>query len=419
MVFAQISKVEYQIIQSVDRNNAAYIDLLKEVVSINSGTMNFDGVKAVGMALKPQFEALGLEVRWESGEAFNRAGHLIAVNNGSKGPRMLLIGHLDTVFEPDSPFQSIEMINDSLMRAPGVIDMKGGDVIIIAALKALKEAGVLEKMQIEVVLTGDEEKSGHPLELSKKALIEASERADIALAFENADGDPKTIVVNRRSSSGWKLTVNGNAAHSSQIFTEKVGVGAVYETSRILSEFYNQLSKEQDLTFNPGVILGGTSVSYDQDKNGGSAFGKSNVVAQDVIVNGDLRAISIEQLERARQTMLQIVSNNNMKGTSAELVFHPGGYPPLTATDGNYKLLSHYSAVSEDLGFGSVSPVHPRNAGAADVSFTNGLVDMAIDGLGLAGSGDHTINETGNLNYFSVQTKRAAVLMYRLANGKL
>ena len=417
-LYSQISKVENSITKSVDDNNPEYVQLLKDIVNMNSGTMNFEGVKAVGMKLKPYFEALGLDTRWESGDAFNRAGHLIAVNRGSKGPKMLLIGHLDTVFEPDNPFQTYRMVNDSLICGPGVIDMKGGDIIILAALRALKEAGVLRKMQIEVVLTGDEEKSGSPLNLSKQAIIEASNRADIALAFENADGDPRTIVVTRRGSLGWKLEVKGNAAHSSQIFTERVGVGSVYETSRILTAFYNQLANEKNLTFNPGVILGGTSVSYDENKNGGFAYGKSNVVAQQTIVKGDIRAVSLEQLAKAKGLMTQITSEN-MPGASAELTFSQGGYPPLTETEGNHKLLGYYSKVSEDLGYGSVEPVHPRKAGAADVSFTNGLVDMAIDGLGLSGTDDHTISETGNLNYLPIQTKRAAILMYRISYNKL
>lgn len=415
---AQLTKTEKKIVRSVDQNNEKYTNLLKEIVNINSGTMNFDGVKQVGMVLKKEFEALGLETKWVDGSAFGRAGHLVAVSKGSKGPKMLLIGHLDTVFEPDSPFQQYTMLNDSIMKGPGVADMKGGDVIILLALKALKEANVLDQMQIEVVLTGDEEKSGSPLELSKKDLVEGAKRADIALAFENADGDPKTIVVSRRGSAGWRLMVSGNAAHSSQVFTNKVGVGAIYEASRILREFYEQLSKEENLTFNPGVILGGTSTSYDAGQSGGTAYGKSNVVAQEVIVTGDIRAVSLEQLEKAKRIMEEITANN-YPGTSAEIIFNEGGYPPLAPSEGNRKLLSYYNSVSRDLGFGPVDAVNPRNAGAADVSFTSGLVDMAIDGMGLSGADDHTINETGNLNMLSVQAKRAAVLMYRLTYKKV
>jgi len=417
MSLAQVSKTEKKIVKAVDQNNEYYTELLKKLVNMNSGTMNFEGVKAVGDVLMKEFDALGLETKWVDGKAFNRAGHLVATNKGKKGPKMLLIGHLDTVFEPDSPFQSYKMLNDSILKGPGVADMKGGDVIILLALKALKEAKVLDDMQIEVVMTGDEEKSGSPLELSKKDLVEGAKWADIALAFENADGDPETIVVSRRGSSGWSLEVSGNAAHSSQVFTEKVGVGAIYETSRILNEFYQQLSKEENLTFNPGVILGGTSTTYDAGQSGGTAYGKSNVVAQQVKVTGDIRAVSLEQLEKAKKIMSEIASNN-YPGTSAKLTFNPGGYPPLAPSEGNSELLGYYSNVSQDLGFGKVQPVNPRNAGAADVSFTSGHVDMAIDGMGLSGADDHTINETGDLSKLSVQAKRAAVLMHRLVAGQ-
>ncbi len=267
-LFGQADKTEQDIVQSVDQHNDYYTALLKEIVNVKSGTMNFAGVRTVGDKLRAEFEKLGMETRWVDGTPFGRAGHLVAVTKGKKGPRMLLIGHLDTVFEPDSPLQSYTEVNDTILKGPGVADMKGGDVIILMALRALKDANMLDDMQIEVVMTGDEEKSGSPIELSKKALIEGAERADIVLAFENADGNPKTIVVSRRGSTGWKLKVSGNAAHSSQIFSDRVGVGAIYETSRILNTFYQQLSTEENLTFSPGVILGGTTTSYDDTQNG-------------------------------------------------------------------------------------------------------------------------------------------------------
>jgi glutamate carboxypeptidase len=197
------------------------------------------------------------------------------------------------------------------------------------------------------------------------------------------------------------------------VFTDKVGVGAIYEASRILDSFYQELSKEENLTFNPGVIVGGTQTTFDANTNSGTAFGKTNVVAQEVTVQGDIRAVSKEQLAMAKAKMEQIV-NENYPGTSAELTFKAGGYPPLASTKGNHRLLSLYNEVSEDLGFGTVEAVNPRNAGAADVSFTAGLVDMAIDGMGLSGADDHTINETGDLSKLAVQAKRAAVLMKRL-----
>ena len=413
---AQKNKIEQKIIVSIDNHTEAAIELLKKTVNINSGTMNFDGVRKVGELFKVELDKLGFETKLTSGKAYERAGHLIATRKGKKSaPKILLIGHLDTVFELDSPFQEYKMTNDSIMKGPGVADMKGGDVIIILAMQALKDAGVLDDMNIEIIMTGDEEKSGEPLELSKFDLIEAAKRADVALGFENADGNPTTIVTSRRGSTDWELKVHGNPAHSSQIFTEKIGVGAIYETSRILNEFYQQLSKEENLTFNPGFIIGGTSLQPNQEHTGGHALGKSNVVAQEVVVRGDLRAISPTQLQKAKNVMLAIVAKN-YDGTTAELIFNTGGYPPLEATNGNRILLEKYNQVSQDLGFGMVTAVNPRNAGAADISFTSGHVEMAIDGLGLTGGADdHTIHETGNLNHVSVQAKRAAVLICRLS----
>ena len=416
---AQVNKIEKSIIESVDKNTPMALQLLKKAVNINSGTMNFEGVKKVGGMFKTELDKLGFTTQLTSGETYGRAGHLIASRTGKKNaPKLLLIGHLDTVFELDSPFQQFNMVNDSIMNGPGVSDMKGGDVIIILTMRALYETGVLDDMNIEIVMTGDEEKSGKPLDLSKHDLIEAAKRADIALGFENADGNSETIVVARRGSTDWELKVSGKASHSSQIFTENVGVGAIYETSRILNEFYRQLAKEENLTFNPGFIIGGTSLEANKELTGGNALGKSNVVAQQVIVRGDLRAISPEQLQMAKEKMIAIVSEN-YNGTNAEIIFNNGGYPPMEATAGNRKLLEIYSKVSQDLGFGIISSVNPRNAGAADISFTSGHVEMAIDGLGLTGGDyDHTINETGNLNNVGLQAKRASLLIYRLNQKK-
>ena len=417
--FSQNNRKEKQIVKAVDNHSEKAIELIKKSVNINSGTMNFEGVKAVGRLFQSELDKLGFKTELTDGEAYGRAGHLIATRIGKKGPKFLMIGHLDTVFELESPLQSYTMQNDSIIKGPGVADMKGGDVIIILAMQALNEAGLLDDMSIEIVMTGDEEKSGAPLELSKKDIIDAAKRADIALGFENGDNNPKTIVVARRGSTSWELKVSGNPAHSSQIFTDEVGAGAIYETSRILNEFYVQLAKEKDLTFNPGFIVGGTTLKLESDGTGGHAFGKTNVVPQEANVRGDLRAVSLDQLTKAKTTMERIVSKNYPK-TKAELYFSDGGYPPLSLTEGNTKLLGYYNTVSEDLGFGSVTAVNPRNAGAADISFTSGYVDMAIDGLGLTGGGgDHTVNEYGNLNTVATQAKITAVLMYRLVNSKL
>jgi glutamate carboxypeptidase len=411
-LFAQQSTVEVKLLKIVDGNNSDALELLKNVVNINSGTMNFAGIKKVADIFRRELDKIGFSTRWIDGKPFNRAGHLIAEHPGP-GKHLLLIGHLDTVFEPDSPFQSYEMVSDSLMKGPGVCDMKGGDVIIIYSLKALKDCGLLANMHITVIMTGDEENSGNPQVLAREDLIEASKKADISIGFEDGDGDPETAVISRRGALGWKLTVKGNPAHSSQIFKKETGVGAIYETGRILSAFYQNLAGEKYLTFSPGLILGGTDVNYDPLKSSGTAFGKNNVVAGQTIVSGDLRTISPQQLEKTKNIMRKIVSEN-WPGTSAQITFSDS-YPPLAPSEANKKLLAIFDQVSRDLGYGAVTAVDPTKAGAADVSFTAPYVQMVIDGLGLGGSNGHTVNETADISLLPMQTKRAAVFLFRLA----
>lgn len=413
--FAQLDRTEKKLTKWVDENNAEAVELLKQLVNINSGTMNFEGVKEVGDVLMEKFAALGMETEWVSGEGFNRAGHLVAKIEGGKGKKILMIGHLDTVFEPDSPNQEWIPVDDNIVKGPGIADMKGGDVIILQALSALKAQGLLDKMNIMVVMTGDEELSGKPLSKSKEALIEAAKWADISLGFENGDGNPATVNVARRSSSGWTLTTTGNAAHSSQVFKPAVGAGAIYEAARILNQFYEELSSEEFLTFNPGRILGGTTITHDPGEQAGTAFGKNNVVSKDVVVTGDIRCISPEQIEKTQATMRQIVANN-LPGTTATIEFSEG-YPPFAPTEGNYSLMNMFDKVSQDLGFEKVGPVNPADAGAADISFTSEYIEMGIDGMGMSGADDHTINETGDLRALPKQAKRSAVLIYRIWKG--
>lgn len=413
---AQLSRDEKKIVSSVDAHHKEALKLLEQVVNINSGSMNFDGVYKVGQIFKAKFDDLGFQTKWIDGKEWGRSGHLVAEHKG-KGKTLLLIGHLDTVFELSSPFQTFQMVNDSTMSGPGVGDMKGGDVVIIQSMQALKEAGLLKDMNIIVVMTGDEELSGKPLSLARRDLIEAAKAADIAIGFEDGDGNPKTAVVARRSSSGWELKVTGVPAHSSQVFTEQIGAGAIYEASRIVYGFYEALSKEENLTFNPGMMLAGTSVEHDRDMDGGSAYGKSNIVAKSAVVTGDIRAISPEQLKRTQETMRKVVADH-LPQTQAEISFGEG-YPPLAPTNGNYELLEKFSKASQDLGFGTVKAVNPRDAGAADISFTAAYVDMAMDGLGPGSAGGHTVNETADPRTIAIQAKRAAVLMYRLTQEKI
>jgi glutamate carboxypeptidase len=407
-----LDRTERAIVSAVDTRNAEGLTLLERIVNINSGTMNFAGVRQVGDILRKELDALGFQTRWVDGGAFGRAGHLIAERNG-KGPRLLLIGHLDTVFEPSSPFQRFERISDTTARGPGVIDMKGGDVIMLQAFKALKAAGALDRMSITAVFSGDEEAAGRPLELARADLVAAAKKSRYAIGFEDGSGDPRTAVISRRGSTNWTLKSTGLPAHSSQIFRSDIGAGAIFESARVLEQFRVRLSGEQYLTFNPGYAIGGTDVRSDSAQSGGSAYGKSNVVPKEMRVLGDIRALSPEQLARAKETMKSITASP-LPHTTSEITFDDG-YPPLAPTDGNRRLLALYDQTSRDLGYSSVVAVDPMRAGAADVSFAAPYIPMALDAVGLAGWDDHTDKETADLRMFGPLTKRAAVFLYRLS----
>ena len=413
--FAQkLTRKEKKILKTIEANNNEAIEFLKDVVNINSGTMNHDGVKEVGDVFGKAFEDIGFKSSWYDMSQVNRSGHLFAETSGNKGKKLLLIGHLDTVFEENSPFQEFKMVNDSIAHAPGGNDMKGGNVIILYALKALKENGLLNDAQIIAAFTGDEEASGKPISISREHLVDAAKRSDIALGFETSTGFNYATVA-RRGSSGWKVEVKGKRAHSSGIFRDNVGAGAVFEMSRILNEFYNEVKGEEYLTFNPGILLGGTLMEFDSELSKGNVFGKTNVVAQKAVVEGGLRFISEEQKENARAKMREIV-NNNLPQTSAEITFIDS-YPAMGPTEGNHKLLDILNEVSIDLGQGKVEAYDPGRRGAADVSFVAQYVDC-LDGLGTMGNGAHTPQETVNLNTIKALTKRAAILIYRLINQK-
>lgn len=407
-----LSPLERKLAASVERHEGEAHELLQRAVDINSGTLNLEGVRRTGALFAPEFERLGFRTRWIDGAAWGRAGHLVA-ERGKRGPKVVLVGHLDTVFEADSPFQRFQRLDDSTATGPGTTDMKGGDVVMLLALRALKEQGVLDELRIAVVLMGDEEKPGDPLAVARADLLRAAEGAAAAIGFEDGDGDPRHVVIARRGNSGWQLRVRGTPSHSSQVFSDGVGIGAIYEAARLLGEFRDSLGHEPYLTFNPGLIVGGTTISHEPSASRGTAFGKSNVVAESTLVTGDLRTLTLEQRERAKAVMRRIAAAASPQ-TSASLVFDDG-YPPLAPTDGNRRLLALADEASRDLGLGPLDAVDPARAGAADVSMLGGRVPMIIDAMGLKGSGGHTVQETARLRTLAWQAKRTAVLLHRLS----
>jgi glutamate carboxypeptidase len=399
----QISPAEQKLLDYIDAHSTEAVTLLEQTVNIESPTENLAGVRQVGMVFKTEFESLGFTARWiNMPPEMKRAGHLLAEKPGTKGKRVLLLGHLDTVLRGEK-FQR----QGNKAFGTGTADMKAGDVVLLFALKALHQTGALKDASIIVMLTGDEEDSGDPVEISRGDMIAAARRSDLALSFENGGSNIATIA--RRGASDWLLEVTARTGHSSAIFKPSMGNGAIFEAARILNQFYETVRGEQYLTFNPSVISGGTEVEI-RDQNL-ITRGKTNVVPAKVMVRGDLRFITAEQKEAARAKMRAIVARS-LPGTTAKITFYDG-IPSMPPSPGNYALLAQLDAVSQDLRFGKVAGLDPGERGAGDVAYVTHLIP-GLDGLGATGGGAHAKGEYADLDTLARQIKRTAVLLYRL-----
>lgn len=415
---AALTNSETAMVKTVDAERDRTVGLLEALVNVNSGSRNLPGVTKVGTMIRAELEPLGFQVRWIPMEKAGRAGHIVAVHKGSgRGKRMLLIGHLDTVFEPDSPFQRWELKGKDWAEGPGAGDDKGGMVVIVAALRAMKAAGTLKGADIEIVLTGDEEDAGDPIEIARADLIAAGKRADVALDFEGLvrDGGRDMGSVARRSSSSWVVKATGTTGHSSGIFSDKVGYGAIYELTRIIDRFRQDLP-EPNLTYNVGLIAGGATQSTDADGIRATATGKTNIIAPIAEARGDLRTLSDEQTERVRKKMEAIVAAH-LPGTGATIEFDKGGYPAMAPTPGNQAILNRLNSVNRDMGLPEMPPLDPLKRGAGDVSFVAKDVD-SFAGMGPYSTGDHAPGEKVDLTSIPLQAKRAAILMSRLSVEK-
>ncbi|MGB5483053.1 M20/M25/M40 family metallo-hydrolase [Parasphingorhabdus sp.] len=404
--FTSASAEDKGILDAVDNNGAQQLQLLEDTVNQNSGTLNVDGVRKVGEIYRRELEDIGFAVRWvDMPQSMARGGHLVAERDFGEGPNLLLIGHLDTVFEPDSPFQRFERDGDKL-RGPGVVDMKGGNTVVIYAMRALIDAQAIKGGKVTIFFTGDEESVGSPLTEAREQLIAAGKAADYALNFEG--GSPEWGVIGRRGSSKWKLEVTAKRAHSSGIFSDDSGAGAAFEMARILNRFYGEVRGPLGLTFNPGMVAAGSTIEPVGSAGALTVSGKDNVIAETATASGGLRFMNDAQLRAAERLMRGIVEDS-LPQTKATITFQDR-YPAMELTEANQALLDRLNIVHARLGLEPAQSFPPEKRGAADISFVAPYV-ASMDGLGVAGSGSHTVDEEMDLNSLRQATRRTALLV--------
>jgi glutamate carboxypeptidase len=410
---ADLTAAESRLVEAVKARSPAALALLERSVNINSGTLNIEGVTAVGQVFRTELDQLGFATRWiDMPPAMGRAGHLAAQREGTRGKRLLLLGHMDTVFEPSSPVAPWKP-DGARIRGQGVSDMKGGVVVLLEALRALQSVGALDGATIAVLLTGDEESVGQPTAQARADLVEMAKKSDAVLSFEamglERNGE-ESVAIARRGAGSWVLTVSGKQGHSSRIFGTDAGYGAAYELARIVNAFREQLI-EPGLTFGAGVMMAGTEVEFDPAQARGVAAGKGNVIPPRAMARGDLRALTAEQRDRARSRMREIAAQN-LPGTSATITFGEA-YPPMPASAANEALQAMYSQLSVELGFGPVKAANPEARGAGDVQFAAPYA-AGLDGLGAMGGGAHSPSEFLLPQSIEKNAIRAALMIYRL-----
>ncbi|MBX2921224.1 MAG: M20/M25/M40 family metallo-hydrolase [Chitinophagaceae bacterium] len=405
----KLHSTEKKIIASVNKQMPETFALLEQLVNINSGTMNSAGVRQSGELVRKSFDKIGFATEWVAmPDSIRTAGHLTATIKGKKGKKILALAHLDTVFEPDMPANPYTIINDSTITGQGILDDKGGVIVLLAALQALHENGLLKDAIITVYLTGDEEIGGIPSAVTRADLIERAKQHTAGLSFEA--GMINKVTTSRRGADTWNMYVYGTQAHSSGIFSEKAGYGAVYEAARILDSFRTTLGGEEYLTFNPGLIAGGTTLLDSTDNI--HVFGKDNIIASKATVMGDLRFLGERQRREAREKMKSIVRTGNLAGTSATITFEDG-MPSMAPAEGNNALLAEINKINSDMNLGTVTAYHPMERGAGDISFIADYLPC-IDGLGPSGKGSHAPGETINSKELPILIQRTAIFIYRL-----
>lgn len=400
---APLTETEQKIAAAAEAGMAAFAGELEAHVKISSPTEDHAGVRRLGAWFEAEFAKLGFAARWSPIPEAKRSGHVVAERRGTRGRRLLLIGHLDTVL-PAGEFR----IENGRAHGSGTNDMKGGNLVLLHALRALHAAGALDDTSIAVILTGDEEDTGEPMSVSRRDLHELAARSDAALAFETAIGDTGTVA--RRGFASWTLEVQGATGHSSAIWGNAMGSGSIYETARILARWHEDLRKLDGITCNPALIAGGTEAEATGLE--AKARGKTNIVPQRTVVKGDLRFLSAEQLAEAKLIMQAAVAAH-LPRTSAKLVFDEGTFPAMAPADGNYSLLKVLDGASRDLGYAAITAYDPKARGAGDISIISPPLP-GLDGLGLRGGGAHAPGEWADLATASEMVKRAALLIHRL-----
>ena len=370
----------------------AYLADLERLVNIDCGSYTASGVDQVGRWVASFLAALGAEVESRPDPAGHLGATVVATFAGRAGaPRALLIGHMDTVFDPGTAAERPFRIDDGIATGPGVTDMKSGLLAGLYALKAIVgERGGLPFERLVFVANPDEE-IGSPT--STPHIRDLAADADVALVLEcaRANGD---IVSARKGILHLRLVVHGRAAHAG-VEPEK-GRSAILEAARIVRDLHDLNGRWPGVTANVGLVAGGT---------------RPNVVAERCSLEVDVRAPAREALETAEAAIRRIAEATEVPDTTVE--FEPiARWLPMEKLERSGRLVEHARAVAGALGF---EVADASTGGAGDANTTSGMGIPSLDGLGPIGGNDHAPAEYLEVDSIVPRTTLLAGLLLAIA----
>ncbi|HET7753403.1 MAG TPA: M20 family metallopeptidase [Anaeromyxobacteraceae bacterium] len=341
--------------------------LLAEVVRQNSFTANRDGVNAVASVFEAELARLGLAVERVQSERFG--DHLYFESSAGDAP-VFLIGHTDTVFPPGAyPDADTWRVDGDIARGPGCLDMKGGLVIALFGLAALREAGLLSRVAVRGMFVGDEE-VGSPE--SQPLLRERARGAACGLGFES--GRAKDLIVTgRKGTASLVALATGVAAHAG-VEPEK-GRSAIWALARFVDRAQQLSAPARGVSVTVGTFSGGTT---------------KNTVPDRARCEVDLRYLTPEDGEALFRDLERIAEDVAFEGTRIALE-RSSHRPPLVRTDASAALAAEYGACQREAGLGDGEA--SLTGGGSDAATTAAVGVPSVDGLGARGIGFHTPNE--------------------------
>ena len=354
---------------TVAADEPAYLADLERLVNTDCGSYTPDGVDQIGEFVGWFMTAQGASVERRPDLEGRLGSTVIGTWRGGSevqgGPRVLLIGHMDTVFDPGTAAERPFAINDGNATGPGVTDMKSGLLAGLYALKALLAAGPLPFERLTYVANPDEE-IGSPS--STPHIREIAADSDVCLVLEcaRANGD---IVSSRKGILDARVTIHGRAAHAG-VEPEK-GRSAILAAADLVTRLHALNGRWDGVTVNVGVIDGGT---------------RPNVVAERASLEVDVRAVRRSDLEAAEAEIRTLLGTLAVPDTTAEIA-PMARWWPMEKLERSGRLVDHAQAIARRLGF---EVRDAATGGASDANTTAGMGVPSIDGLGPIGGNDHS-----------------------------